>query len=105
VISGAPQVNPASPASPADRPEWSTVRQALLLVARGATLSVAGRVALLVGTVLSAANQGSVIASGDATWVTWVRVGVNYLTPFAVASFGYLAGCRTQSRLDREGKR
>jgi hypothetical protein len=102
VISGAAQVNPASAAG---RPEWSKVRQALLLVARGATLSVAGRVALLVGTVLSAANQGSVIASGDATWVTWLRVGVNYLTPFAVASFGYLAGCRTHPNLDREGGR
>ncbi len=102
MITGARKVNQASPAG---RLEWSTVTEALVLVARGATLSVAGRVALLVGTVLSAANQGSVIASGDATWVTWVRVAVNYVTPFAVASFGYLAGCRTQAHLDREGRR
>lgn len=25
-------------------------------------------------------------------WVTWVRVGVSYLTPFVVASLGYPAG-------------
>jgi len=34
-------------------------------VFKGGTLHVAGRVAVVVGTTLSAANQGSVIASGD----------------------------------------
>jgi len=34
-------------------------------VFKGGTLHVAGRVAVVVGTALSAANQGSVIASGD----------------------------------------
>jgi hypothetical protein len=58
----------------------------------------AWKVAAVVGTVLSAVNQGSVIIDGHATPVTWVRVGVNYLVPFLVSSVGFLSACR-----DREG--
>ncbi len=79
------------------RPTWSTRREALRLFARGATLRVAGRVALVVGTILSVANQGSVILGGHPSWATWVRVAVNYLTQFVVASIGYLAGFRDHS--------
>ena len=75
---------------------WSTRRQALALFARGATVRVAGGVALVVGTILSVVNQGSVVLGGEASWLTWLRVGVNYLTPFVVASIGYLAGCRAE---------
>ncbi|MFJ2241306.1 nitrate/nitrite transporter NrtS [Streptomyces sp. NPDC087859] len=49
-------------------------------------------VALLVGTLLSLVNQGSVIASGDATAATWLRVLFNYLVPFCVSSAGFF-GC------------
>jgi hypothetical protein len=58
----------------------------------------AWKVAAVVGTVLSAVNQGSVIFGGHATAATWVRVGVNYLVPFLVSSVGFLSACR-----DREG--
>jgi hypothetical protein len=51
-------------------------------------------VALVVGTILSAVNQGATIVDGTATWVTWVRVGVNYCVPFCVASIGFLAARR-----------
>lgn len=78
-------------------PAWSTRREALRLFARGATLRVAGKVALLVGTILSAANQGLVVLGGHPSWATWLRVAVNYLTPFVVASIGYLAGFRDHS--------
>jgi hypothetical protein len=61
---------------------------------RGVTVRTAGRVAIVVGTILSAVNQGSTIAAGNATWVTWVRVVVNYCVPFCVASIGFLAACR-----------
>ena len=90
---------------PARRPEWSSYPEALALFARGSTVWVAGRVALVVGTILSAANQGSVIVDGHSTWVTWVRVGVNYATPFVVASLGYLAGCRTRTEPDPDNER
>jgi len=55
------------------QPAWSTYPQALDLVAHGATIGVAGRVALLVGTILSAVNQGSVIVAGESGWVTWAQ--------------------------------
>lgn len=74
-------------------PAWSTRRQAL---GRGGTVRVAGGVALVVGTILSVVNQGSVVLGGDASWLTWIRVGVNYLTPYVVASIGFLAGCRVE---------
>lgn len=82
----------------APRPVWSTRREELVLLLRGATVRVSWRVALVVGTLLSALNQGSVILAGDAAWPTWTRVAVNYLVPFVVASIGYLAGCRTEPR-------
>jgi len=80
----------------ASRPVWSTRRQELVLFLRGVTVRVAGRVAIVVGTILSAVNQGSVILAGDTTGLTWTPIAVNYLIPFVVASFGYLAGCRAE---------
>ena len=80
----------------ASRLVWSTLRQELVLFLRGVTVRVAGRVAIVVGTILSAVNQGSVILAGDATGLTWTRIAVNYLIPFVVASIGYLAGCRAE---------
>jgi hypothetical protein len=50
-------------------------------------------IALFVGTLLSLVNQGAVIASGDATAVTWLRVLFNYLVPFCVSSAGFFS-CR-----------
>jgi hypothetical protein len=42
----------------------------LPLRAHGVTVRTAGRVALVVGTLLSAVNQGATIVDGDATWIT-----------------------------------
>ncbi|KUO14345.1 hypothetical protein AQJ91_47390 [Streptomyces dysideae] len=50
-------------------------------------------IAILVGTLLSLVNQGTVIASGDATAATWWRVLFNYLVPFCVSSAGFFS-CR-----------
>jgi hypothetical protein len=58
------------------------------------SLSKCVPIALLVGTILSLVNQGSVVAGGDATIATWVRVFVNYLVPFCVSSAGYFSGQR-----------
>ena len=55
--------------------------------------------AAVVGTVLSLVNQGSVIVGGAATPGTWVRVAVNYVVPFLVASIGYLSGRRVVAHL------
>ena len=50
------------------------------------------RIALVVGVVLTAINQRSVIASGDATTATWVRTALNFHMPFLVSNAGLLSG-------------
>lgn len=79
-------------------PPWSTVAEGFLLVLRGVTFRTASRIALIVGSLLSLVNQGEVLASGDATIATGVRIVINYLIPFTVASVGYLAPFRVRSR-------
>ncbi len=76
---------------------WSTPTECALLFVRGVTVRTAGPVALVVGTILSAVNQGSTIAAGDASWLTWVRLAFNYCVPFCVASIGFLAACRVSA--------
>lgn len=61
---------------------------------RGVTARTAAPVAAVVGTLLSTVNQGAVVATGEATTATWIRVGFNYVVPFCVASFGFLAARR-----------
>jgi hypothetical protein len=79
---------------------WSNVFQAARLIVVGATAPVAAKVALVVGTILSAANQGVALVDGTATWATWIRVGINYLVPYIVASVGYLAPFRVRRATD-----
>ena len=72
-------------------PSWSRPGEALRLFARGVTLRRCLPVAAVVGTVLSAINEGAQITSGNTSWATWVRVGLNFVVPFLVSSYGYLA--------------
>lgn len=58
-------------------------------------------IALFVGVVLSLINQGSVIFSGDATDITWLRVGMNFFVPFCVSSSGFFASQRAMWRATR----
>ena len=73
---------------------WSTSAQMCVLIAKGATFRTASRIALVVGTLLTAVNQGSVIIAGDAVLATWLRTLANYLIPYTVASIGYLTPFR-----------
>lgn len=73
---------------------WSRPAQAMDLFVRGHTLRTAVPMAAIVGTVLSAVNQGAVIAEGTAGPTVWVSVAVNYLVPFLVSSIGYLSARR-----------
>ena len=75
-------------------PPWRTARDAVVLIVQGVTYRTASRVALVVGTILSAVNQGTVIANGSAVATTWVRVAINYVVPYTVASIGYLSPFR-----------
>ena len=49
-------------------------------------------VALVIGTVLNAINQGPEILSGD--WPVWWKLILTYFVPFAVASYGSYAAFR-----------
>lgn len=77
---------------------WSRPAEAVWLFLSGRTARAAIPVALVVGTILSAVNQGHLVLAGDVGAATWVRIAVNYLVPFCVASIGFLAACRSDQR-------
>jgi hypothetical protein len=51
-------------------------------------------IAAVVGTVLTLINQGDVLANGDATGVTALKIVMNYIVPFIVSNLGVLSGAR-----------
>jgi hypothetical protein len=53
------------------------------------------RIALVVGCVLTIINQLDVILHGDATSLTGVKIGLNFVVPFIVSNLGVLAAART----------
>ena len=76
---------------------WDHYPEAIRLFVHGATFPTASRVAAVVGTWLTGVNQGGVIASGS---VPWLKVVLNYVTPFTVTSVGFLAA-RRRTTLER----
>jgi hypothetical protein len=54
----------------------------------------AGRVALLVGTVLFVINQSDVVLRGDTTALVVAKIGLTYLVPFSVSTYSALAANR-----------
>lgn len=73
---------------------WDSYSDAARMFARGATVATASRIAVVVGTWLSLMNQGRAIVDGNAPWL---KIALNYLTPFVVASLGYLAARRRRN--------
>lgn len=54
-------------------------------------------VAVVVGTVLNAINQGDVIAAGGTP--DWLKIALTYCVPFCVATYGaYCAATMAQDR-------
>jgi hypothetical protein len=70
------------------------VKDAVRICLRRDYLRRTGRIALVLGTILTAINQADVIIGGDAVTLTWVKAGLNYCVPFVVANLGLLAGQR-----------
>jgi hypothetical protein len=62
---------------------WPSVRRSLA-------------VAVIIGTVLNAINQGPEIFSGH--WPIWWKLMLTYFVPFAVASYGSYAAFRSSER-------
>jgi hypothetical protein len=73
---------------------WDHYSEAFRLFGRGATFPTASRVAAVVGTWLTAVNQGGAIASGR---MPWLKIMLNYLTPFSTTSVGFLAARRRRT--------
>ena len=61
----------------------SSRREALRRTFAGASVRRSLIVALIIGTVLNAINQGPEILSGD--WPIWWKLVLTYFVPFAVA--------------------
>ena len=68
------------------------MRDALAYCARPEHLRRTVRIAIVIGLVLTAINQGDVIASGDAGAATWVKCALNFVVPFIVSNLGLLSG-------------
>ncbi len=85
------------------QPSWSTYAEAYHLWFARPTLRKTLKICLVVGTLLSLINQGAVIAGGDATAATWVRVGLNYVVPFCVSSLGFLSATRARGPAEGGG--
>lgn len=70
----------------------SPLRQALAWPVAKRSLAVA----VVVGTVLNAINQGDVLLAGGG--LDWLKAGLTYLVPFCVASYGAYCACRLRER-------
>ncbi len=73
-----------------------TLRQAFAICTERVHLRQTVRIALVVGTILTAINQGDIILAGNATAATAVKTGLNYCVPFVVSNLGLLAGRRAE---------
>jgi len=68
------------------------LREDLAYCLRPTHLRRTSRIALVVGTLLTLVNQGTLIVSGDATALTWLRCAANFLIPLVVSNLGLLGG-------------
>lgn len=64
---------------------------------RPAAIGAAFRVALVVGTILNAINQGGRVLDGLP--LSWFHVALNYLVPYCVSSY---SAARSDIRNDKE---
>ena len=65
--------------------------EALRVCCRWNHLKATGGIALVVGTWLTFINQADVIAAHGLDAALWIKIALNYLTPFVVSNAGLLA--------------
>lgn len=75
-------------------PTWASGHEALAVCLHRPNRRRIALIAAVVGTFLVGINQGSILLSGHAGWVVWIRVLLDYLTPACVSTMGVLAGSR-----------
>src|SRR5262249_29403222 len=76
-------------------------REALHFCAAPEHLRRTVKIALAVGLVLTGINEGDILASGEATAATGVKIGLNFVVPFVVSNLGLLAGRPSNRSRDR----
>ena len=76
---------------------WVSYRDAFRMLTGGVTARVGLRIAAVVGTWYTVVNQSGLLLRGD---FPWVKIVLNYATPFCVSSLGFLAG-RRRSNIER----
>jgi hypothetical protein len=74
-----------------DRLTWGTWGELVGVVSAPANLRKSITIALVIGTTFVAMNQLEAILAGGATVVTWLKVGLTYLTPLCVSNLGILS--------------
>ena len=77
--------------------ETGGMRDMLAIVLEPVHLRKTLKIALVVGCVLTAINQLDVFLKGDATTLTFVKTGLNFVVPFVVSNLGLLAGKRAEA--------
>ena len=73
-------------------------RVALAYVPRREHLRRTVRIALVVGIVLTTVNQLDVMVRGDATAITWIKSGTNFVIPSSSPTWGCPAGALSRAR-------
>ena len=76
------------------RPTWSGVGEIPAVCFDRGNLARCIGAATLVGTILFVINQADVVFGGQASAVTWGKIGLSYLVPFFVSNYGIVVGSR-----------
>ncbi len=84
-------------------PTWTCVSEAFDVCLFPPNRKRIAAIALVVGSLLVAINQGGTLASGREDWVVWIRVALDYLIPTCVSTLGVLAGSRRNGAASRRG--
>ena len=79
---------------------WAQPSDAFRQLSRGATLRTCAPVAVVVGSLLSAVNEGDVLVSGIVDKRVVVKLVANLLIPFLTSSTGALLAVRTRSLVE-----
>ncbi len=86
----------ASTRGAVSRPERVRARIAVAveICCARSTIRRTGRIAAVVGLVLTAINEGDSLVRGDISAATGIKIAFNFVVPFIVSNLGVLAGTR-----------
>jgi hypothetical protein len=83
---------PAAAAVSSREPVRARVARAVELCCARPTLRRTGRIAAVVGLVLTGINEGDGLVDGHVSGATGIKMALNFVVPFVVSNLGVLAG-------------